>query len=122
VYEGEALVALVAVRRPRPDGEPRLNGVRVATLSDVLVDPARRDAVYAAIRAAEQTARTFDADALLCSASHAGLRDALKRRSYVRVPGTLQIIAKTHAEGPALSSDLSNWWLLRADSHADESF
>ncbi|HEU0054299.1 MAG TPA: hypothetical protein VFQ39_14025, partial [Longimicrobium sp.] len=121
VRERGGLVAMGAIRPPRPDGDPRLNGVRVATLSEILCPPDRPDAARALLATAEQVARGLDADALLCGASHRALDGALRRRGYLRVPGSVHVLHRA-APGDAPPPPLAAWWLTRGDSLADEGF
>src|SRR5207245_1584567 len=57
VTEGGALRGVVMVRAPRSDGDPRLSGIRVATLSDLVYDPARLDVGLALLAQAERVAQ-----------------------------------------------------------------
>jgi hypothetical protein len=118
--DGAALVGFGAVRRPRSEGDERLAGLVVAPLSDVFVPLDRPDAALAILECAERTARSLGADALTCSASHPFLLSALSARAYLRVPPTLQFLARV-AKGETVGS-ISDWWLLRADGNADEGF
>jgi len=108
------------VRRPRDEGDPRLGGIRVATLSDLWFDPADTGAGVALVRAAEQAARDMAADALLCTASHSRLRDALRRRSFLPIGGNVHFMLRP-PEGIDVPS-LDRWWLTRADGGADDAF
>lgn len=122
VYEGGVLAGFAAVRPPRPDGDPRLGGARVATVSE-LVAPVDRPAVLRALlQGAETVARSLDADALLCTASHPAARDALRRRAYLPFPGNVHLLLREPPGTAPLPRALAAWWLTRGDSHADEVF
>jgi len=114
------LVGFGAVRRPRSEGDERLAGLVVAPLSDVFTPLDRTDAALAILACAEKAARSLGADALMCSASHPFLLSALSARAYLRVPPTLQFLARV-GKGESVGS-ISDWWLLRADGNADEGF
>jgi hypothetical protein len=123
VRDAQAPAALAIVRAPRAESDPRLRGLRVATLSDLIVAPDRPRAAVAAIAAAEALARELDADALLCSASHASLRGPLLRRAFVPVGGNVHFMLRDPAAGtPPFPPDLHAWWITRGDSNADEIF
>lgn len=121
VYERRALVGLAVVRRPKPEGDPRLGGARVAVLSDLVLPPDRGGVARAALAGAERLARRMDADALLCSASHSSLAGPSGRRGFLAVPGNVHVLARF---GPGLEEPppLGRWWLTRGDSEADEAF
>lgn len=112
--------ALAVVRAPSEQGDARLRGLRVATLSDLVVSPDDPGAALAAVAAAERLARDLDADAIVCSASHAALRGVLRRRAFAPLGGNMHFMLRDPAGGgPA---ELQAWWLMRGDSNADEIF
>ena len=114
-------VAWASIRAPRDgEGDPRLRGIRVATLSDVVVPLSRPEHGLALLREAESVARDQGADALLCSTSHPGLRHWLSQRAFVRVGGSLHLAARGPKAGPPLPPSLDAWWLTRADGGADD--
>jgi len=121
VRERGTLIGFAVVRRPRPDGDPRLRGIRTASLSDLLFPPSRPDVAAALLKQADAMACSLGADALLCSSSHPAVRAALAHRGYLRAPANLHFLSKSPAEY-ALPDDASAWWLMRGDSGADEVF
>jgi GNAT superfamily N-acetyltransferase len=122
VRERSTLVGFAVVRCPKSEGDPRLNGVRVATLSDIIFSADRRDVALATLAGAEALARRFEADALLCSTSHARLRAILPLHAYVPLPGNMHFLARDPRGEYALPTTLSQWWLTRGDSNSDEVF
>jgi hypothetical protein len=121
VREGDTLVGLSIVRRPSAEPDPRLGDVRVAVISDLLFHPERRDVALATLAAAETLARDLGADALLCSASHAAVSGALRRRAYFSLPGNVHVLVRQLPES-AGGAELAEWWLTRGDSNADDVF
>lgn len=119
---GGRAAGVAAVRAPNAGGEPRLNGIRVATLSDLIAPPADAACVDAVLAAAEAAARAAGADALLCTASHAALGPALRRRAYVPLPGNVHFLLRDPDAARPLPRSLDRWWLLRGDSAADDVF
>lgn len=121
VREDGALIGFGVVRRARPDGDPRLRGVRTASLSDMLFPPCRPDVAAALLRTADIVARSLEADVLLCSASHEAVQAALSRRGYLRAPANLHLLSRTRAD-EGVAPTLPQWWVMRGDSNADEVF
>ena len=116
------LAGIGIVKRPRTDGgDPRLAGVRVATLADMLFPPGALPVAAALLRGAERAARQLDADALLCSASTPVIEPLLVRRAYVTFPANLHVLARSKGE-PLPSSRISDWWFTRGDSEGDGTF
>ena len=122
VRSGRGLMGFAAVRRPRDDGDPRLKGIRISVLSELLFPPDRADIAAAIFRGAEVAAHQYGADALLCSASHPAMVTYLPRQGYLRAPSNLHFMLADKAGRPGLPRDLSAWWITRGDSNADEVF
>jgi hypothetical protein len=122
VRSGPRLVGLGIVRRPRPEGDERLHGIRIATLSDLLYRPSEPRVGLAVLRGAERAAGTMGADALLCGASNAALQPLLRRRCYLPLPSNLRVLARFVEPGRAVPERLSEWWVTRGDSEGDGSF
>jgi hypothetical protein len=117
--EGGEVLALALIRRPRADSHPRLQGIRVATLSELLCPPDRREHALRLLAGVETAAADMGADALLCSASHRTLPWVLARRGYLRLPGNVHFMAKP-ADFALDGLNLEDWWLTRADGEADD--
>lgn len=117
---GGGMVALAVVGEPRRESDPRLAGIRVAALSDLVFRPDDPGAGLSALAEAEGVGRSFDADALLGSFSHALFPALLRRRAFVRVPGNLHLMVRTGPDSPPLPSNLGDWWVTRGDGGADE--
>lgn len=122
VYERGVLAGFAAIRPPRAEGDPRLGGARLATLSDILAPVDRPAVIRALVHGAETVARSLDADALLCSASHPAARAALHRRAWLPFPGNVHLLLREPPGTAPLPRALDAWWLTRGDSHADEVF
>ena len=122
VYEDGRLAGIAVVRRPRANGDPRLAGLRVATLSDLLFPPDRPRVGLAVLAAAETVARRLGADALLFSCSHSVFPPLLKRRAFAPLPGNVHPLIRAAADAQELPTSLGDWWLTRGDSSADEVF
>jgi hypothetical protein len=114
--------AVCIVRKPREVSDPRLRGIRVATLSDLLFPATDADAGHAAIVAAEALAHRMNADALACSASHEAITSLLARRTWVRLSGNVHLMIRDPKNATALAPDAGQWWVLRGDASSDEVF
>lgn len=119
---GGRIIAAAVVRRPRDTGDPRLNGIKVATLSDVVFPADRPDAGFAVLDAAEKLALRLGAHALLCTASHPALTGLLPRRAYVRMPGNVHFMLRDPQRRHGMPASLEAWWLTRGDAEADQVF
>jgi hypothetical protein len=122
VYRDNTLRGLAWVRRPREQGDPRLGGLRMASLSDLLVQPDDLPAINALLAAAEACAASLGAEAILCSASHIALAKALRRRRYVSIAANVHFFMRGDPASGAWPSTVDQWWLARGDSEADAVF
>jgi len=122
VRAGRTLVGLGVVKRPRDIGDPRLRGIRVATLSDLVFDPASARTGLAILRGAERAARGLGAAALLCGASATAVPPLLSRRAYLNLPANLHVLARSKDLEEPLPRALSEWWTTRGDSEGDGTF
>ena len=111
------LAALAAVKLPRGD-DPRLQGIRVASLSDLIHDPDDPAAGVAALRAAEDAARSMEAHALLTGATSRAMLRLLTRRGCLPVPGNVHLLLRGPA-GVSLPATLGEWWITRGDGESD---
>lgn len=122
VRKGRDLLALAVVRRPRADGDPRLGGTKVATVSEWIFPLDEPQAGLAALAGAERIARELEADALLCTASHSDALSLLRRRAYLPAPPNVHLLSRDRAKSCGLSAVLGDWWITRGDANADEVF
>ena len=117
------LVGVAAVKRPNEEGDPRLVGLRIATLSDALYESSARRVAFALVRGAERAARTFAADALLVSASPVVFDPVVNRLGYVTAPANLHVLAKVpDSPVPGGGAGFGGWWFTRGDSEGDGTF
>jgi hypothetical protein len=122
VRDRERLVGLGVVKRPHEQGDPRLRGIRIATLSDLLYHPTAPRAGLAVLRGAERAASSMAADALLAGASAAALRPLTRRRGFLPVPANLHVLARVSSEQEPFPARLDQWWVTRGDSGGDGVF
>jgi GNAT superfamily N-acetyltransferase len=110
------------IRAPRNDGDPRLRGIRIATLSDFLYPASAPDVGIRVLTGAERAARRTGADALLASTNHRPTVELLRRRGFVPFPANLIFLmrdARNELPGSVTPADL---WLSRGDMNADSVF
>jgi len=121
VRRGQSLVGLAIVRTPRDAGDERLRGIRVATLSDLVLDPADAKSGLALLGAVERTARTLDADALLASSSSISAVRLFRRQWYLPLGGTIHLLFRASREsGADFGESARDWWLQRGDGGSDD--
>lgn len=122
VRERGRLVGLGIVKRPNEQGDERLGGLRISTLSDALYRPVDQRVGMAILRGAERAARTFEADGLLASASPAVMEAQVRRLGYVTVPANLHVLVKLPGARGEKPNGFGDWWITRGDSEGDGSF
>jgi GNAT superfamily N-acetyltransferase len=123
VRRGESLTGLAIVRTPRDASDERLRGVRVATLSDLLLDPADVTSGLALLGAVERTARKLDADAIVASSSSISAVRLLRRQWYLPLGGSIHLLFRTSGESRTeFGPSVRDWWLHRGDGGSDDAF
>jgi len=120
--DGPRLVGVAVLLQPRAVSDPRLRGVRVATISDIVFPPERADVGLAVLGAVERAARSAGADAILSTTGHTALARLLRRQAYVPLPGNVHFLVHDVTGGRRWPHDVRSWWLARGDSDADEVF
>ena len=118
VRRGSQLVAVAAIKRPRQTPDPRLKGIAVATLSDLIYDPRDAAAGQAAVAGAERAARAMGAHALLAGATCEPFLRLLRRRAYLPIPGNVHFLMRAPANQVAPGA-LDQWWVTRGDGESD---
>lgn len=116
------LAGLAVLRVPRTDGDPRLKGLRVVAMSDLLYPAEEVDAGLAILAAARDLAKRLEGDAILASASHFTVTALLRRSAYFRFRGNVHFFLRTPEGAPDLPESLGRWWITRGDGNSDESF
>ena len=112
------LRAIAAIKRPREEADPRLRGIRVATLSDLIYDPTDPSAGLAALISAERVAREMGAHAMLAGSTGPALLGLLRKRGYLAIPGNVHCLVRGPGGKTAVPS-LHEWWVTRGDGESD---
>lgn len=118
------LRAVGVLRRPRASTDPRLNGIRVATLADAMWVPGDDEALLALLGVTDTAARELGGDAVLCTASLPALTNRLPQAGYVPIGGNLHLLVRdvTADPGGPIPAQSTLWHLMRGDAHADDVF
>ncbi|HKW09375.1 MAG TPA: hypothetical protein VJO33_03285 [Gemmatimonadaceae bacterium] len=122
VRDGRRLVGLAVVKRPSEQGDPRLVGLRIATLSDALYRAIEPRVAFALVRGAERASKTLAADALLVSASPRVFDAVVRRLGYVNAPANLHVLVKVPQSPEHGAQGFGDWWITRGDSEGDGTF
>jgi GNAT superfamily N-acetyltransferase len=119
----DQLAGVAILRRPSAAGDERLQGIRLATLADIVYDPAHRPGGLALLGGAEGLALSIGADAIVASASAPQLASLLRRQCYLPLSGNVHFLFRDVAgDGPTFGKSLPGWWISRGDGQADEVF
>jgi hypothetical protein len=120
---GESLAGLAVVRTPRDASDERLRGIRVATLSDLLLDPEDVMSGLALLGTVEQTAWKLDADAIVASSSSISAVRLLRRQWYLPLGSTVHLLFRSSGESSMeFGPSVHDWWLHRGDGGSDDAF
>ena len=113
------LVGLAVVRQPERLDDPRLAGLVIGSVVDLVLDPGCPGALPSVLSAARRWARSLNYDALLLTMSHLGLRAPVLRDGYIPIPGNIHLMLRDPGGKHALSPNLDVWMVTRGDSWSD---
>ena len=119
VWRGDELVGLAVLQHPERLDDPRIAGLGIGSVVDLVLDPQCRGALPAVLTLARRWARAADYDALLLTASYRGLRARLRRAGYVPTPGNIHVMLRDPDTRHELSTDLGDWMVTRGDAWSD---
>ncbi|MDB6087221.1 MAG: hypothetical protein JWN85_5 [Gammaproteobacteria bacterium] len=114
------LAGLVVVRRPERVDDPRLAGLRVGLIVDLIVDPADAAAVTAAFLGARIWARKAGCDAVLLTISHLGVGRLVKRLGFVKIPGNVHFMLRAPPGAIDAPQGMERSWMTRGDAWGDD--
>lgn len=120
VRRGEALAALAVVRRPERVDDPRLAGLRVGLIVDLVVDPLDTAAARQALLAARGWGRRSECDAVLLTLSHRNTGRIMTGLGYARIPGNVHFLLRVPAGALDAPQGLDNAWITRGDAWGDD--
>lgn len=118
---GGQLVGVAILKRPRDEGDPRLAGLRMASISDLLIDPNDAD-LASLLHATERQAAGLGAGAVILSVSNRRVVERAKRHGYLERSGNIHFFLRSTIPALEWPTDLGDWWLTRGDGESDASF
>lgn len=119
VWRGDDLAGLAVLQHPERLDDPRIVGLGIGSVVDLLLDPQCPAALPAVLAVARRWARAANYDALLLTASQRGLRAPLLRAGYVPTPGNIHVLLRDPGARHGLSTELDAWMVTRGDAWSD---
>jgi hypothetical protein len=121
VYSGTRLRGVAVVRRSERDDDPRLAGLRLGLIVDLVVDPSDKRAIVAVLVAARSWGRRNGCDAVLLTLSHRKVGSLAIKVGYARIPGNVHCLLRSrNGEFDAPKGGLGKSWLTRGDAWGDD--
>ncbi len=121
LWRDDRLVGVAVLRSPRKKADARLAGLRMASISDLLVHPSDPE-IGLLLATCEDHAATLGAGAVILSISNRRVVEAARRRGYLERPGNLHLLLRASSRDYQWPPVLHDWWLTRGDSESDETF
>jgi hypothetical protein len=113
------LVGLAVLQHPERLDDPRLAGLMIGSVVDLVLDARCPDALPSMLGAARRWARSLNYDALLLTLSHLALRGPVLRGGYVPMPGNIHLMLRDPGGKHGLSPNLDAWMVTRGDAWSD---
>jgi hypothetical protein len=113
------LVGLAVLQHPERLDDPRLAGLKIGSVVDLVFDPRCPDTLPSVLGAARRWARSLNYDALLLTMSHLALRGPVLRGGYVPMPGNIHLMLRDPGGKYGLSPNLDAWMVTRGDAWSD---
>jgi GNAT superfamily N-acetyltransferase len=118
-WRGPELVGLAALQHPQRLDDPRLAGLVIGSVVDLVLDPSCPGALPRLLEAARRWATSRSYDALLLTASHLSLRAPLLRAGYIPMRGNIHLMLRDPGGKHRLSPNLDAWMVTRGDAWSD---
>jgi hypothetical protein len=113
------LVGLAVVQRPERLDDPRLAGLVIGSVVDLVLDPCCPGALSSVLGTTRRWARSQNYDALLLTMSHLALRAPVLRVGYIPMPGNIHLMLRDPGGKHGLSPNLDAWMVTRGDAWSD---
>jgi hypothetical protein len=113
------LVGLAVVQRPERLDDPRLAGLVIGSVVDLVLDPSCSGALASVLGATRRWARSQNYDALLLTMSHLKLRARAMRAGYIPMAGNIHLMLRDPGGKHGLSPNLDTWMVTRGDAWSD---
>jgi hypothetical protein len=118
---GGRLEGVAVLRSLNPVADPRLAGVRMASVSDLLIHPDNPN-FGALLAGAEREAARIGAGAVILTASNRIMIEQARRRGYWQRAGNIHFFLRSPERQSDQSIELERWWLCRGDGESDSTF
>lgn len=115
------LRGVAVLRTPKVQGDARLAGLRMASISDLLIRP-DEGGIDALLAATEVYAASLGAGAVILSVTNRRIVDCARRRGYWVRKGNIHFLVRDTATPSAWPESLEEWWLTRGDGESDATF
>jgi len=113
------LVGLAVLQHPERLDDPRLAGLVIGSVVDLVLDPSCPGALPSLLGVARRWARSLNYDALLLTMSHLALRAPLLRAGYIPMRGNIHLMLRDPGGKHGLSPNLDAWMVTRGDAWSD---
>ena len=118
-WRGTELVGLAILQQPERLEDPRLAGLVIGSVVDLVLDPRYPGALPGVLGAARRWAKSLKYDALLLTMSHLALRAPLLMAGYVPMSGNIHLMLRDPDGKHGLSPNLDAWTVTRGDAWSD---
>jgi hypothetical protein len=113
------LVGLAVVQRPERLDDPRLAGLVIGSMVDLVLDPRCPAALSSVLEAARRWAKSLNYDALLLTMSNLALRAPVMKAGYVPMTGNIHLMLRDPGGKNGLRPNLDTWMVTRGDAWSD---
>jgi hypothetical protein len=113
------LVGLAVLQRPERLDDPRLAGLVIGSMVDLVIDPLCPAALPGVLGAARRWARSLGYDALLLTMSQLALRTPILKAGFVPMRGNIHFMLRDPDSKHGLSPNLDVWMVTRGDAWSD---
>lgn len=113
------LVGLVVLQHPERLDDPRLAGLKIGSVVDLVLDPGCKYALPSVLGAARRWARSLKYDALLLTMPHLALRAPVLRAGYIPMGGNIHLMLRDPGDKHGLSQNIDVWMVTRGDAWSD---
>ncbi len=120
--QGSRLLGYCIVKLRQFSDDERMGNMRVGTIVDCLFDPTSPTVLQSLLEAAVRLFEQEEVHAVLCTASHAAVRQLLRANGFLAIPGNLNFAIHNRTALPIQDVPLDSWHLMRGDSDADQNF
>jgi len=121
LWRGGVLNGVSVLKTPRAQGDVRLAGLRMASISDLLIRPDDPD-LGALLAATENHAAALGAGSVILSVTNRRVVDQARRRGYLERPGNIHFFLRATDQAATWPATLGEWWLTRGDGESDATF